>query len=133
MAKRAPGVRVVAVDANADAVELLRFNVARNDVASSVTVRVADGFGTAKEGAPWDRIVVNLPHGSADDLASALESLRPGGVLHATRVLEEASADEWIAGFASDHSARVLYVGQVHPYSPSAALYAFDLARGPET
>jgi tRNA (guanine37-N1)-methyltransferase len=129
IAKRATGVRVVAVDANPKAVLLLRANVERNRVARSVTPLEADGFQVAVAGAPWSRIVVNLPHGDARPLGMAAQALVEGGTLHATRVLDDEEAAGWVAAFAQTADCHVVYVGRVHAYSPTSSLWAFDLVR----
>ncbi len=129
IAERQPGARVVAVDVNPDAVSLLRANVARNDVADRVDVIEGDGFQVAVEGAPWDRVVVNLPHGDEAELGAVAASLGEAGVLHATRVLPDADARDGIEAFARRAGCRVDHVEAVHAYSPDASLYAFDLVR----
>lgn len=129
IAKRQPAARVVAVDVNPDAVALLRENVEDNGVAGRVDVLEGDGFQVAVEGAPWDRIVVNLPHGDEAELGAVASALADAGVLHATRVLRDEDAREGIGAFARRVGCRVEHVGTVHAYSPDASLYAFDLVR----
>jgi tRNA (guanine37-N1)-methyltransferase len=76
---------VVASDINERAVELLRENAERNNVAERIVAynedarevarRVADSGGA-------DRVYMNLPHTADEFLDSAIEALRDEGVLH---------------------------------------------------
>lgn len=129
IATRQPAARAVAVDLNPAAVALLRANLERNRVDDRVDVIEGDGFQVAVEGAPWDRIVVNLPHGEEAELGAAASALKEGGVLHTTRVLRDEDARDGIEAFARRAGCRVAHVGSVHAYSPDASLYAFDLVR----
>lgn len=129
VAKRRPEATVVAVDLNPEAVALLRSNVQRNGVGDRVEVVAGDGFQVAVEGAPWDRIVVNLPHGEETELGAAAATLAEEGTLHATRVLRDADARDGIEAFARRAGCRVAHLDSVHAYSPDASLYAFDLVR----
>lgn len=132
IARRQPEARVVAVDLNPEAVALLRSNVARNGVEDRVEVLQGDGFQVAVEGAQWDRVVVNLPHGEEKELGAAAATLDEGGTLHATRVFADDGARDGVEAFARRAGCVVDHIGKVHAYSPDASLYAFDLVRGDE-
>ncbi|AGB16578.1 putative methyltransferase [Halovivax ruber XH-70] len=67
----ARGAECVGVDVNPRAIEYLRENAARNDVAERVTAVTDDVRDVAGEYADWaDRIVMNLPH-SADEFVDS--------------------------------------------------------------
>ncbi|ELZ08576.1 hypothetical protein C479_14593 [Halovivax asiaticus JCM 14624] len=67
----ARGAECVGVDVNPRAIEYLRENAARNDVAERVTAINDDVRDVAGEYADWaDRIVMNLPH-SADEFVDS--------------------------------------------------------------
>ncbi len=69
IAKR--GAEVVAVDINETAIEYLRENAERNDVADQITAISGDVSAAVGEYADWaDRILMNLPH-SADEFVDA--------------------------------------------------------------
>jgi len=71
----ARGATVVGVDLNPAAVEYLRENARRNDVADRVTAIEGDVRDVASDYADWaDRLVMNLPH-SADDFLDAAVTL----------------------------------------------------------
>jgi tRNA (guanine37-N1)-methyltransferase len=127
LARRNPQAQVVAIDLNPAAVDLLRSNIQKAKVGKHVEALVGDGFALAAHTPGWDRVIVNLPHGEFSDLARLLACMKPGGVLHATRVIETKDANTELEAFAATHGARLAHVGLVHPYSPTSALYAFDL------
>ncbi|PSP75103.1 SAM-dependent methyltransferase [Halobacteriales archaeon QS_1_68_20] len=73
MARR--GAEVVAVDVNERAIEYLRENARRNDVAGRITAIHGDVRAVAPEWSGWaDRVVMNLPH-SADEFLDVAVSL----------------------------------------------------------
>ncbi len=67
------GARVVAVDKNPTAIEYLRANAARNDVADRITAIAADVRTVTDEYTGWaDRLVMNLPHSADAFLPTAM-------------------------------------------------------------
>jgi tRNA (guanine37-N1)-methyltransferase len=71
----ARGAETVGVDLNETAVEYLRENARRNDVADRVTAIAGDVREVTDEYADWaDRLVMNLPH-SADEFLDAAVTL----------------------------------------------------------
>ncbi|MDY6818286.1 MAG: class I SAM-dependent methyltransferase family protein [Halobacteriales archaeon] len=70
----ARGADVIGVDINPTAIEYLRENARRNDVADRVTAIHGDVRDIATEYAGWaDRLVMNLPHSADAFLDTALE------------------------------------------------------------
>ena len=77
------GAEVVGVDVNPDAVEYLRENVARNDVADRVRPICGDVREIAPDYRDWaDRIVMNLPHSADEFLETAVVVAGEEGMLH---------------------------------------------------
>ena len=80
------GANVVASDINRRAVELLRENAERNNVAKRIEAYNEDAREVAKhvaEDGGANRVYMNLPHTADEFLNSAMEALRDeGGVIH---------------------------------------------------
>jgi tRNA (guanine37-N1)-methyltransferase len=77
------GAEVVGVDLNERAVEYLRENARRNDVAERVTAIQGDVREVAPEYADWaDRVVMNLPHSADEFLDAAVTLAGDDCVLH---------------------------------------------------
>lgn len=79
----ARGAEVVGVDVNETAIEYLRENAARNDVAKAVTAIHGDVREVAGDYTDWaDRIVMNLPHSAAAFLDTAVRCAGEECVIH---------------------------------------------------
>jgi tRNA (guanine37-N1)-methyltransferase len=77
------GAEVVATDINEDAVDYLRRNAERNDVAERVTAIAGDVRETGDEYEDWaDRIVMNLPHTADEFLDTAVALAGDDCVIH---------------------------------------------------
>ncbi|WP_336002511.1 class I SAM-dependent methyltransferase [Halorientalis halophila] len=77
------GAEAVGVDLNARAIEYLRANAERNDVADRVTAIEGDVRDVAGEYENWaDRIVMNLPHSAGEFLDTAVALAGDEAVLH---------------------------------------------------
>jgi tRNA (guanine37-N1)-methyltransferase len=127
VARRKVTGSILAVDVNPDAVELLLENARLNKVDDRIQVRRADAAELGDDVGPFDRIVVNLPHGPEPLLDAAVSRLAPGGHLHVTRILPEDEAPTWADHVVRTHPTLVLEGRRVvHPYSPRDRLFAFD-------
>ncbi|MCU4716620.1 class I SAM-dependent methyltransferase [Halapricum hydrolyticum] len=77
------GATAVGVDINETAIEHLRANAERNDVAERVTAIAGDVRETTDKYAGWaDRLVMNLPHSADEFLETAVELAGEECVLH---------------------------------------------------
>lgn len=132
MAKR--GATVVGVDVNETAIEYLRSNAERNDVADRVTAIHGDVREVASEYAGWaDRLVMNLPHSAAEFLGAAVKMANDGCTIHYYDIQPEedpfASGEAAIrdvagsAGFAVEVAARRI----VRSYSPQEVNICLDI------
>jgi tRNA (guanine37-N1)-methyltransferase len=84
-AKRRTNVKVFAIDANPDAVQLLKRNIYANNVEETVTPILGDVRQVVKEGLVGvaDRVIMNLPEAALDYVDVACEALKPsGGIMH---------------------------------------------------
>lgn len=131
--RREPRV-VYAFDANPDAFRYLEENVRRNR-AERVVARLGDAQELLAAVEPPDRIVVDYPHGPEEAYRAALARVQSGGVVHHYEILEsaerEARAESLVAAAeAAGRTAEVLEQTEVHGWSPTRALFAFDLKIG---
>lgn len=116
----AAGAEVVACDINPTAIEYLRENARRNDVAERVTAHVGDVRELTEEYANWaDRLVMNLPHTAAEFADAAVAFAGESCVVHlydiqhedgafdrATTALEAAAGDEYEVTVLEEHVVR---------------------------
>jgi len=125
--------RVTAVDANPDAIELLRATLAQHDFggrATPIVARLEEFLPTAE---PVERVVLNLPHEGIKYLPSVARTTAPGGRLYYYEVVprsELASRGTTLVNLLAPVGVfEVVAEHVVHPYSPSSDLVAFDLQR----
>jgi tRNA (guanine37-N1)-methyltransferase len=116
----ARGAEVVGVDLNEAAVEYLRENARRNDVADRVTAIHGDVREVAPEYRGWaDRIVMNLPHSADQFVDTAVALAGDECVVHyydiqheddpfgpGTRALREAAGDAYDVVVETEHVVR---------------------------
>ena len=85
IAKRVGDVRVDAIDANPQAVELLRENTRANRVESKVYAHLGDARIIVRDEVRQtaSRVIMNHPSASKDFIGDACDALRPsGGIIH---------------------------------------------------
>jgi tRNA (guanine37-N1)-methyltransferase len=125
--------RVTAVDANPEAIDLLRATLLRNKLGDRVTpvaARLEEFLPTAE---PVERVVLNLPHEGIKYLPSVARTATPGGRLYYYEVVPrtelEGRGTTLVNSLAPVGTFEVAAERVVHPYSPSSDLVAFDLRR----
>lgn len=132
IARHARPARVVAIELNPDAYRFLARNVGANGAGDVVVPVEGDAGELLADHGPADRIVMNLPHAAEGYLDAAQEALAPGGTVHLYAVVEAAELGARRQALA-DRGFDVADVREVHTYSPTSAVMAFDLRdRGEE-
>ncbi len=126
--------RVVAVDSNPFAMELLRSTAARYALGAKVEAVEASLERFLESAEPVDRVVLNLPHEGIKYLPSVGNVVAPGGRLFYYEVTDRANAETRPAGLlqtlGTGPAWRLRDRRVVHPYSPAADLVAYTLERG---
>ena len=135
IARRRGPARVVASDANPEAVALLRQNVAANH-AGRVEVVEADARAALRAAAPVDRVVLDLPHSAFEFLPDAVAALGPEGTVHLYAILEDAGREDLVRAVrraveAQGRRALAVQPHVVRAYAPTQHHVAFDVTVGP--
>jgi tRNA (guanine37-N1)-methyltransferase len=134
IAARQPTARIVAVDANPAAIELLRENLVRLGLSASIAAESADAAEFLALPGEYDRAVLNLPHEGAPWLPAVGAHVRPGGTLHYYEIVPRSSAGERaraIARAAFGAAGELRESHCVHEYSPGHELRAHTIRRAP--
>lgn len=131
IARRRRPAKVVASDANPEAVALLRTNVAVNR-ADRVEVHEGDGRGILRAIAPVDRAILDLPHSAMEFLPDALDALGPVGTVHLYGILSPLAREDRVTEIResvarADRRIRDLVMHDVRAYSPTQHHVAFDI------
>ena len=124
---------VTAVDANPDAVGLLRVTLARYPFGGRVTPVNARLEEFLPHASPVERVVLNLPHEGIKYLPSVARTVAPGGRLYYFEVTPRTElAGRGVALVNLLRPAGEFEVAReevVHPYSPGSDLVAYVLER----
>ena len=131
VARRANPRVVHAADSNEIAVHYLRLNIRLNR-ADRVQPHLADARSVLDEVAPFDRIIMDLPHTAHEFLVDAFRATRPGGTIHYYAILSVTGAQdrrEEIEAMAGEAKRRVEVKAtrEVRGFSPAKKQWAYDL------
>ena len=135
IARDARAASITAVDANPDALVLLRASLARLASRVPVTAREApvEVFSTTAE--PVDRVIFNLPLEGIKYLPSVARTVARAGHLHYYEVVPRRERgrreDAIVRTLGGPEEWTLEEVRVIHPYSPAADLTAFDIVRSP--
>jgi tRNA (guanine37-N1)-methyltransferase len=136
IAKRVDDVRVEAVDANPEAIELVRENARTNKVGSKVHAHLGDARDVIRKelSQTASRMIMNHPSASRDFIKEACEALQPsGGIIHyytfAGESWEEDSRREIESGVEGSGyvAERVLGIHRVREVAPMKWQVVVDL------
>ena len=129
---------VTAVDANPDAIALLRETLSRYALGDRVTTVSASLEQFLPTASLAERVVLNLPHEGIKYLPSVARTVAPGGRLYYYEVTPRTELVgrevTLVDSLAPVGRFSLVHERVVHPYSPSSDLVAYGLERsgGPE-
>ena len=126
------GAEIVAVDLNPVAVDYLRENARRNDVAERVTAIEGDVRTVAAEYEGWaDRLVMNLPHSADEFLDAAVRLASDDCLLHYYDIQHESGpygpGERAIRAAAEEHEVTVEARQSVRSYAPHELNVCLDV------
>ncbi len=128
---RASGV--TAVDANPEAIRLLRDTLSRHPYGVRVTPVTARMEEFLPSAPPVERVAMNLPHEGIKYLTSVARTVAPGGRLYYYEVVSRTElAKRGVAlvnSLEPEGQFTLVTERVVHPYSPASDLVAFVLER----
>ena len=82
IAKKSPGIRVIAMDKNPDAIEFLRHNIELNSVENVEVIEGDANLEATKFPAVANHIIMNLPHNANEFLDAAMKMCACGAIIH---------------------------------------------------
>ena len=123
---------IYAIDTNPEAIGYMQENIVLNKV-DSVRPILGDAKDEVRKLEKADRIIMNLPHNARDFLSLAIDSLKPGGVIHFYEIMEDSELENRynaLADIAVRQGRVMKELGRrkVKSYSPTSGFYAFDLS-----
>jgi tRNA (guanine37-N1)-methyltransferase len=127
---------IVAVDANPEAIALLRQTLARYGFGGRVTAVEAPIEAFLPDRTPFDRAILNLPHEGIKYVSSVARLVAPGGRLYYYEIVPRSELEhrgDVIAGALEPVGQwHAVGVRVVHPYAPDADLAGFVFSRRKE-
>lgn len=82
IAKKSPGIRVIAIDKNPDAVEFLRRNIELNSVSNVEAIEGDANIEAERFSGLADHVIMNLPHNAHEFLDAAVRLCAPRAIIH---------------------------------------------------
>ncbi len=135
IARDARAAKVTALDANPDALELLRASAARGKFGERISVVEGRVEAFAPNAEPVERVILNLPHEGIKYLPSVARTVARRGRLYYYEVTPrtelERRGEAVVRTLDRPEVWSVVDQHVVHPYSPNSALVAFVLERAP--
>jgi tRNA (guanine37-N1)-methyltransferase len=134
IARHGNAEHVIGIDLNPDSIRYFSKNITLNSLDDKVEAHLGDAREISVIFAPFDRVIMNLPHSSMEFLNTALE-LMESGHIHLYRIVNDGEMMEEVGRIiqvAKDMSKDVSIVGtrEVHNYSPGSSIMVFDIRVG---
>ncbi len=119
---------ITALDVNADAIALMKRNIAINRLKGRINPVEADAGEYIRGVTGSDRIIMNLPHTASSFVGDASAALRTGGTIHYYEICSIELIEKRMEEFA-EHDLKVTGKREVHGYSKNDRMYALDLTK----
>ena len=123
-------VRVVAIDSNCDAVEILRENIKINRLAGTIDAICADSSAEISRHGKFDRIIMNLPHDAFNFIDNAYAALNDGGMINYYEIGTDEGITDRMMQFR-DMGLKLTWKRVVHGYSKMESLHSMEFQKIP--
>ncbi len=123
-------VRVVAIDTNCDAVEILRENIKINKLAGTIDPICADSSTEISRHGKFDRIIMNLPHDAFNFIDNAYAALNDGGLINYYEISTDEGITDRMMQFR-DMGLKLTWKRVVHGYSKMESLHSMEFQKIP--
>jgi tRNA (guanine37-N1)-methyltransferase len=122
---------VIGIDLNPDCIEYFSTNIRLNSLEDKVEAYLGDAGEAPLGMGPFDRVVMNLPHGALDFLDTALYLVEEG-FIHIYSIIDQENVMSYLKevldkGSSSDRKLEPSGIREVHNYSPSQSMMVLDL------
>lgn len=120
--------RIIAIDHNEEAIDLLRENIVINRLKGTIEPVVGDAGEEIVKHSGVDRVIMNLPHGAFPFVSMARDSLKPGGVINFYEVNTVEGIAERMEALR-DMGLMLKAKREVHGYSKNEYMYSLELEK----
>lgn len=122
--------RVLAIDSNCDAVEILRENVKINKLMGTIDAICADSSSEISRHGKFDRIIMNLPHDAFNFIENAYAALNDGGLINYYEINTDEGITDRMMQFR-DMGLKLTWKRVVHGYSKMESLHSMEFQKIP--
>lgn len=125
--KHAEPEKVYAVDLNPEAKAFMERNIELNRISNIVPMN-GDIRMLVNDVPRADRVIMNLPQSAFDFLPEALKISKVGGTIHLHRIQSEPDPEDIVSTAKGlGHRVNVENVTELKTYSPTSAVYVYDI------
>lgn len=125
---KASDAKVISIDSNCRAVELLKENIGLNRLIGTIEPWCADSLTEISKHGVFDRIVMNLPHSAFNYVDSAYGSLKDEGIINYYEINTLEGITERMSQFR-EKGMRLNWKRVVHGYSKYENLYSMEFMK----
>ncbi len=118
--------RIVAMDKNPDAIELLNQNIKLNKLKGIVEAIAGDSAKLISDYSGMDRIIMNLPHDSMKFLPAAIKATSAGGIVNYYEICDLDTLESRMEKF-KELDLEIVYKRIVHGFSKCQNMYSIEL------
>jgi tRNA (guanine37-N1)-methyltransferase len=136
IARHGNPVEVTGIDLNQDCIDFFNMNIRLNSLEDKVNAFLGDSRDAPLGMGPFDRVIMNLPHGSEQFLDTALQVVEEG-IIHIYAIVDNGAIIDYLNDLieSSSNSGRKIQpsaMREVHNYSPTQSMMAIDLMIEPD-
>ncbi|MHB1708438.1 MAG: class I SAM-dependent methyltransferase [Thermoplasmataceae archaeon] len=124
-------VRVVAMDSNCEAIEILRENIMINRLVGTIDPICADSSAEISKHGKFDRIIMNLPHDAFNFVENAYAALNDGGLINYYEISTDEGITDRMMQFR-DMGLKLTWKRVVHGYSKIESLHSMEFQKIPK-
>jgi tRNA (guanine37-N1)-methyltransferase len=120
--------KIIAIDKNPDAIELLNENIKLNRITGNIEAITGDSGTVVSEYSGIDRVIMNLPHDSIRFLSIAAGATAPGGLINYYEICDLDTLESRMEEFR-EMGLEIIYKRIVHGFSKYQNMYSIELKK----
>ncbi len=120
--------KIVAIDKNPDAIELLNENIKLNRLTGTIDTITGDSGILLSQYSGMNRIIMNLPHDSINFLHTAMKATGIGGIINYYEICDLDTLESRMEEFR-EYGLEIMYKRIVHGFSKYQNMYSIELKK----
>ena len=120
--------KIVAIDKNPDAIELMNENIKLNKIKGTINTITGDSRTSLSGYSGMDRIIMNLPHDSINFIHEAMDATGTGGIINYYEICDLDTLESRMEEFR-EYNLEIVYKRIVHGFSKYQNMYSIELKK----